>query len=486
MTVASLRPLVESSWRRVGGAGVVFVLSAVVMAGGCNKAEEKKGGTQAVKVDVTEPITDYTVTDYQDFTGRLAAYKTVDIKARATGYAVQVPFKEGDIVHEGDLLYLIDQRPYKTALESALAQVQVQEANIELAKKTYDRDVQANRAGSLAVSQQQLDQDLAQQKQAEANLRYAKAAVDMAKINLGFTEVRSPINGKVSNRNVDLGNDITTDMTVLTTVVTIDPIYAYFDVDERTFLDLQKRQTPKVLMRLANEDKFTHVGDVDFIDVRVNANAGTMRMRGIFDYREVHDPTWLMAQCGVAVKMLPREAIEKLPATLTPGLFCRTRVPIGEPYKAVLVPDAALQTDQGRKYVYVVALKPRTKKNETTKEEEVVKDDQGNPVMVYKAEYRPVQIGQQIGALRVIKSGLSMKSGEYIITKGQQRVRQNDKTQEFDIAIEKPPNLPESPLGLLAAAEPTEKKMIQPGGTGLEKSGSNSPAGSSDKSKKDS
>jgi multidrug efflux system membrane fusion protein len=471
MTAPSLRSLVVSPWRRVAGAGVVCALLAGVMAG-CNKAEEKKGGTQAVKVDVTEPITDYTVTDYQDFTGRLAAYKTVDIKARATGYAVQVPFKEGDIVHEGDLLYLIDQRPYKTALESALAQVQVQEANIELAKKTYDRDVQANRAGSLAVSQQQLDQDLAQQKQAEANLRYAKAAVDMARINLGFTEVRSPINGKVSNRNVDLGNDITTDMTVLTTVVTINPIYAYFDVDERTFLDLQKRQTPKVLMRLANEDKFTHVGDVDFIDVRVNANAGTMRMRGIFDYREVHDPTWLMAQCGVAAKMLPREAIEKLPATLTPGLFCRTRVPIGEPYKAVLVPDAALQTDQGRKFVYVVTPKKdkdgkpvsRTKKN-AQGEEEAVRDAQGNPAPAYQAEYRRVDIGQQIGELRVIKSGLSMQKGEYVITKGQQRVRQNAKDQEFDITIEPPPKLPESPLGLLSAAEPAEKKTIQPGGT---------------------
>src|SRR5258707_3706842 len=313
MTAASLRPFAGFlGWRRwrVAGAGLLCALLAVVTAGGCNKTDEKKDAKSVVQVVVTEPITDYSVTDYQDFTGRLAAYRTIEIKARAVGYAVSVPFKEGDVVHEGDLLYLIDQKPYRAALESASAQVGVQEANIELAKKTYERDVQINRVSPSAVSPQQLDQDIAQQKQAEANLRYAKAGLDTARINLAYSEVRAPVTGRISNRYVDAGNDIIADNTLLTMLVTIDPIYAYFDVDERTFLDLQKRQTPHVLMRLANEEKFAHVGDVDFVDNRVNANAGTMRMRGIFNYLEVHDPSLVKASCGVAAKLLPREAIQ--------------------------------------------------------------------------------------------------------------------------------------------------------------------------------
>jgi RND family efflux transporter MFP subunit len=486
MTVSSLPRLTGLLGRlcRHGvGAGILCVLLGSVTTTGCNKADEKKDAKQVVQVVVTEPITDYSVTDYQDFTGRLAAYKTIDIKARASGYAVSVPFKEGDLVQDGDLLYLIDQRPYKTALESAAAQVELAQANIELAKRTYDRDQIANRAVPGSVSQQQLDQDLAQQKVAEATLRVAKSGLENARINLAYTEVRAPVTGRISYRYVDPGNDVMADMTLLTTIVTIDPIYAYFDVDERTYLDIQKRKTQHVLMRLANENHFAHVGDVDFVDNRVNANAGTMRMRGIFNYMEVHDPSLVLASCGVSAKLLPREAIEKLPALLTPGLFCRARVPIGESYKAVLVPDAALQTDQGRKFVYVVTPKKdehgnvvyKTKKNDQG-EEQVVNDANGKPVPVYRAEYRQVETGQQIGELRVIKSGLATAKGAYVITKGQQRVRQNSKDQEVEITIEKPPKIPESPLGLLGAAEAAEKFHQQtapppPGGTGLLKPG---------------
>jgi RND family efflux transporter MFP subunit len=489
MTALSLPSFLR--WR-VASTGSVCALLAVVMASGCNKTEQKKDDKLVAQVVVTEPITDYSVTDYQDFTGRLSAYKTIEIKARASGYAVSVPFKEGDVVQEGKLLYLIDPRPFKAALESALAQVALQEANIELAKKTYERDYAASRGSPGSVSPQQLDQDIAQQKQAEANLRLAKSGVETAKINLGFTEVLAPVTGRISNRYVDAGNDVIADNSLLTMLVTIDPIYAYFDVDERTFLDLQKRQTRHVLMRLANEDKFAHLGDVDFVDNRVNANAGTMRMRGIFNYLEVHDPSVLMACCGVTGRMLPQEAIEKLPAVLTPGLFCRTRVPIGEPYKAVLVPDAALQTDQGRKYVYVVTPKKdeagnvvyRTKKNDQGGEE-VVKDAKGNPVPVYRAEYRRVETGHAIGELRVIKSGLATVKGEYVMTKGQQRIRQNAKDQEVEITIEKTPKVPESPLGTLSVSEPADKSTTQPGATGFQKPGTNPPGDTPEKTKKD-
>jgi multidrug efflux pump subunit AcrA (membrane-fusion protein) len=238
-------------------------------------------------------------------------------------------------------------------------------------------------------------------------------------------------------------------------------------------------------MRLANEEKFTHTGDVDFVDNKVNPNAGTIRMRGIYDY--VEGQSTVMAAAGPAIAFAPRVQ-EKLPAVLTPGLFCRVRVPVGDKYTAVLIPDRALQTDQGRKFVYVVTPKYETVKDEkgktvkengkeklkldaagnpipvikkdkdgnivyeTKKDGQFVKDEHGNrvPVLVRQAEYREVETGQQLGEYRVIKKGLSGAKSEWIVTLGQQRIRLNapGEKQEVDwktdeTAYPRPP----SPVG---------------------------------------
>jgi multidrug efflux system membrane fusion protein len=412
-------------WRRLW-VGIPAALLAVLPAG-CNRGPAPAQGPKAVEVVVTTPITGQ-VTDYQDFTGRLDAVKTVEVRARVSGYLNTVPFKEGDEVHEGDLLFQIDPRPYKAQLDAAQAQLKAAEAqiavgesNLKLAQITYAR-ARASGAGATAL---EIDQDLAQQQTSEAQLRLARANLgtaranlDTARLNYEWTRVTAPVSGRISRRFVDPGNLVTTDTTLLTTIVTENPLYAYFDVDERTYLDLAEKaggeqsswlaglQLP-VLIRLANEDQFGHAGTIDFIDNRVNAGTGTIRMRGVFQ-----NPT----------------------KVLKSGLFVRIRLPLGAPYQALLIPDEALQSDQGRKYVYVV-----NGKNE--------------------AEYRSVKLGQALHGLRVIKEGLA--GGERVIIGGMQRVRPKAQVQP---TVQAPPKAPESPLSKLLTLDPAGAGPRKPAG----------------------
>jgi RND family efflux transporter MFP subunit len=388
----------------------VVMLLASLLGAGCNQAATAPRGQKSVEVVVTTPITGE-VTDYQDFTGRLDALKTVDIRARASGFVMEAPFKEGDFVHEGDLLFQIDRRPYQATLNQA-------EANLKVAKA--DRNLQEKNAqrarvliGSKSIAREDYDTILATSEKAAATVGAIEAARDLAELNLSYTRVTAPLSGRISRRFVDPGNLVTADTTILTTMVSDNPLYAYFDVDERTYLDLvgpaksgqgswlTELRFP-VLMRTANEDQFTHSGIVNFIDNRVSATSGTIRLRGVFD-----NPT------GV----------------LKPGLFVRIRLPMGTPYQAVLIPDEAIMSDQGRKFVYVV-----NDKNEV--------------------EYRAVDLGQEVQGLRVIKKHLAL--GERVIVSGMQRVRQK---AVVDVKMKDPPKPPDSPLGrLLAAAEEDKKK----------------------------
>ncbi len=400
--------MVASSFRRGWGPGLLL---AALSAAGCARAPAAPGA-KTVEVVVTHPIT-AEVTDYEDFTGRLDAVNSVDVRARVSGYVNEVPFKEGDLVKKGDLLFQIDQRPYKAALDAAAAQevanaaqVVVAETNVKLAKITLDR---AMRAGD-AATRLEVDQDRAQAQATQANLELAKANLGVARANLenarlnfDWTTVRSPIDGRISRRNVDPGNLIRADDTILTTVVTVDPVYTYFDVDERTYLDivagiggeesswLSTMRFP-VLMRLANEEEFTRPGLINFLDNRLNANTGTVRMRAEFPNAR---------------------------GFLKPGLFVRVRLPLSRPYKTIVVSDEAILSDQGRKYVYVVAADSKVK-------------------------YRAVTVGQAIGGLRVVKQGLS--EGDRVIVSGMQRVRPDTVVQTRQ---EPPPSPPPSALGKL-------------------------------------
>jgi RND family efflux transporter MFP subunit len=393
---------------------------AVLWAAGCGHApphaKEKK-----VEVVVTTPITDE-VLDYQDFTGRMDAFRTVDIRARVQGYVDAAPFKEGDRVHKGDVLFQIDPRTYKALADQAKADIENKKAMAVKAELLYRRT--ARLMPNKASTQEDIDNQRSDWEMARAAIAVAEAKYREAKLNLDFCEVIAPINGRVSRRNVDPGNLVKADDTVLTTLVADDPVYAYFDVDERTYLDLVgetssaaasarlKELKLPVLMRLANSEEYAYPGYVDFLDNRLNGNTGSIRMRGVFPN--------------------PRD-------TFKSGLFVRIRLPVGTPYQALLIPAEALLSDQGRKYVYVVKTVTETEPDGTEEQKDVV-------------EYRTVTLGQSAQGLRVINAVKKdsdgkiiegLEPGERVVISGMQRVRTGSVVQA---KMEPPPKSPGFPL----------------------------------------
>jgi RND family efflux transporter MFP subunit len=382
--------------RRFSRGGLVwFAIIPLSLLSGCHAAtvEAKK----PPEVQVTTPVVG-TVVDYQDFTGRIDAIKSVDVRARVSGYVQDVTFREGDEVHEGDVLFHIDPRTYQADLDQADANVRLAEADRALQEKNAQRARHLIRTNSIA--REDHDQIVAAAEKARQSVGAMKAARDRAKLYLEYTKVLSPITGRISRRNVDPGNLVNADQTVLTTIVSSNPVYAYFDVDERTYLDIVQASGPRaegwldkpnfpVLMQIANEDSFTTIGNVDFLDNRLSGSSGTIRMRGVFENPRFY---------------------------LKPGLFARVRLPIHSPYQAILIPDEALMSDQGRKYVFVV-------------------DGEG------EVRYQAVTVGQVIEGLRVIKDGLS--GSERVIVQGMQRVRPKIHVEATEV---KPPTPPRSQL----------------------------------------
>ncbi len=336
-------------------------------------------------VTVSQPIR-RPITDYIDYTGRTEAVNAVDIRARVTGYLVKMPFKEGDELKKDDLLFEIDPRPYQAQLDQAEANVKLTQAQLKLAKANNARaQVIAKTPG--AISKQDLDQYQAAEEEAAAQVTASKASLESFQLNRDFCEVTSPIDGKVSRYYYTLGNLISQDATLLTTIVSLDPIYAYFDIDERTVLRVRNRinagtlravrnpEEIKVLMGVQGEPGFPHEGHVNFINNTVDPFTGTITLRAVFDNPK--------PDVGVRV--------------LSPGMFVRVRIPLGEPHEALLVNDRAVGTDQGLKYLYVVG------------------SDK-------KVEYRRVTLGPlQDDGLRAIDDGL--KADEWVVVSGLQQVR---------------------------------------------------------------
>src|SRR5438270_3843219 len=306
---------------------------------GCAGAPSAAPPAAAVTVKVSYPV-ERDVTDYADFTARVAAVDAVEVRAHVWGYLEKVNFKEGALVQKGDVLFELDPRPYQAVLNQAKAKVAQDEAQLAFDEAEYQRNLKL--AGTGAASRSDLDKAAAARGIDLANIAADKAVVASRELDLGYTKVTAPVGGRVSRYVVTAGNLIQSGDqgggTLLTTIVSVDPMYAYFDIDELTIQranQLARAGNRKssdttawpVSLGLATEEGFPRKGTINFVDNQVNAKTGTLRVRGVFPNKD---------------------------KSLFPGFFARLRVPIGPPHQALLVSDRALDTDQGQKILYVV------------------------------------------------------------------------------------------------------------------------------------
>lgn len=372
---------------------LILLFSMVLSA--CDKGDpETQGPTPPPpKVTVANPIVKE-VTDWDEFTGRLNAVKSVDVRPRVSGYLESVNFTEGSIVNKGDLLYVIDPRPYQAELDQAKAELARSKAAQQLAENDLAR---AERLFKTRVMpEEELDSRRSQKSAAIASVQAANAAVVAAELNVEFTHIKSPITGRISRTKITEGNLVTggdNDSNILTTIVSLDPIYIYFTADEQSVLHYSrmdmagKRKSSRttanpVYLRLADEDEYMHEGHMDFVDNQLDMATGTMRGRAI-----VENPDLL----------------------LVPGMFADVKL-LGEgPYEALLIPDSAINLDQTIKFVYVI--------------------DENNMV-----QRRQIKTGNKQGSLRVIREGLT--KDDRVIINGLQRVRAGMQVSPEESTIE--------------------------------------------------
>jgi RND family efflux transporter MFP subunit len=328
-------------------------------------------------VTVASPLVQ-SVVDWDDYVGRFESPQSVDVKPRATGYLQAVHFRDGQYVRAGQLLFTIDPRPSQAALAQAQAQLARAQATLVNARTELARSRAL--AAQRAASVEEVEQRQADVRTGEADVAASRAAIRAQQLNLGFTRVSAPISGAISERLVDPGNSVTADQTVLTRIVSIDPLHFAFDGSEAMLLKYQResagdRAGTPVRIRLQDETSYIHAGRVDFVNPELNAGAGTVRVRAL-----VPNPGGF----------------------LKPGMFGHVRVAGSQAYPALLVPDSAVVTDAARRVVYVV-------------------DGAGT---VYS---RPVQLGPLTGNMRVIRSGLS--AHDLVIIEGIQRAHPGQKVQ---------------------------------------------------------
>jgi multidrug efflux system membrane fusion protein len=291
----------------------------LVAAAGCQQEVSPTAPSKETPaVPVSQPV-EREVTDFVDFTGRTAAVQSVDVRPRVTGYLVKICFADGSEVKEGDLLFEIDPRPYQAQLDQAVSQVKLNEASLRIARANYDRDRASARVTPDSVSRQQLDEDRATVDEALARVNATEASTKIYKLNLGFTQVRSPIDGQASRTYLTLGNLVNQDQTLLTTIVALDPMFVYFDMDEPTLLRVRKAvnagKIPRyqdgaltVLMGLQGEQGYPHRGTVNFINNQVNPTTGSISVRGKFPNPAppggAPGPMYLREQAAAALGLL--------------------------------------------------------------------------------------------------------------------------------------------------------------------------------------
>lgn len=348
---------------------VVAILAVALVAAGCSTGEAEESSAPPAPQVTTAEVAFHDVHDWADFTGRLEAVESAAVQPRVSGFIDSVHFAEGGRVAKGDLLFRIDARPFQADVDRLAAEHARAKAQADLARSYRDR---AERLlARNATSQEEFEQLAADADAAEAAVAAVAAALDRAELDLSFADVRAPIAGRVSRAFVTAGNLVAID-TVLTTVVADDTVYAYFDVDEHTYLTQLRDEgvgASRVQVGLIDEEGHPHVARLDFIDNRVDPEQGTIRARAVLD-----NPA----------------------GRFTPGLFARLKLVSAKTQRAALVDDRAIGTDLGRKFVFVV-------------------DRQGI------VQYRSVETGRMVAGLRVVTSGLG--AGDIVVVNGVQRVR---------------------------------------------------------------
>lgn len=386
---------------------VPVVLCAFLMLAACRQTPLDETPPPTVTV---APVVEREVQDFVVFTGRTAAVQSVDVRARVSGYLTEQKFKDGAEVKKGDVLFIIDPRPYQADFDRAQAEFNRAEADRQLAELEFNRAKELRAKNT--ISAQDFDAKSANMLAAQASAAAARAARDTAKLNLEFTTISAPIDGLTGRASITPGNLVTPDLKEpLTTIVTMDPIYAYAEIDERQLLKYQRlneeirksgagevESANRLDMQLADETGFPHEGIMDFADNRLNPDTGTITFRGVFK-----NPTMLLG----------------------PGLFVRLRLPGGLPYKALLVPQEAIGTDQGQKFVYVV------------KADNMV-------------DYRRVEAGAlQDDGTRVVSGALA--AGENVIVEGMMKARPGETVKPEPY---RPLSAPPDKMAPAAAAEP--------------------------------
>jgi membrane fusion protein, multidrug efflux system len=358
------------------------ILAAVLLAG-CGK--EKKA------VELSPPVVTVTaaeqreVKDWDEYTGRLAPLGTVEVRPKVSGYLTEVKFEDGDMVRKGQVLFLIDPRPYQADQDRAQGEYDQADSSLKLATADFNRAKQLRERG--ATSAGDFDKISASFLKAQGALLTARAALESARLDLEFCTITSPIDGHASVANITVGNLVSPQIQKpLTTIVSTNPVYAYADVDERSLLryvryyaskkvlpgDEDKVKVP-IQLSLQDEKDFSHTGYIDFLDNRVDPETGTIRIRGAFDFEN---------------------------GLLGPGLFVRLRIPAGERYQAVLVPQRSVASTQGEKFVVVIG-------HDNT------------------AAFRPVELGTLNGGMQVIRKGLA--AGEQVVVDGLLKVAPGEK-----------------------------------------------------------
>ncbi|MBD8708675.1 efflux RND transporter periplasmic adaptor subunit [Pseudomonas sp. CFBP 13711] len=345
----------------------------LVVISACGRTPEATVAPAAAKVNVAKVI-EQPVNEWDEVTARLESPETVQVRPRVSGQIDSVAFTDGELVKKGDLLFQIDPRPFEAEVHRLEAQLQQSKAAAQRSTNEAQRGERLRTNN--AISAELADSRTTTAQESKAAVAAIQAQLDLARLNLSFTRVTAPITGRVSRAEITAGNIVTADQTILTSLVSTDKVYAYFDADERVFLkynqlarDGKRGATTPVYMGLSNEAENPHLGQMNFVDNQVNPRTGTIRGRAVFDNSK---------------------------GEYTPGLYARLKLVGSGTYSAMLIKDEAVGTDLGKKFVLVV--------------------DKDN-----KAIYRSVELGPKLEGLRIVRSGLG--KDDRIVVTGLQRVR---------------------------------------------------------------